>query len=143
MITCTKCHNTKPEDAFHWANKTKGIRAGRCKSCRNKYNNETYNANKNGVRERQKAYGVEYRKKARQFIVSYLSEHPCVDCGYSDVRALQFDHIIPLSDARASRVGRFTSIKRIKEEIMKCEVRCANCHMIKTGTEYGWRPVAL
>lgn len=143
MMKCSKCGEIKSDDQFHWANKSKGVRSSSCKTCRNKYNNESYRANKNGVKERQKAFGVEYRKKARDFVVAYLRTHPCVDCGYADVRALQFDHIIPLNDAKASRVGRFTSIKKIEEEIAKCEVRCANCHMIKTGEKYGWRPLAL
>ncbi len=63
----------------------------------------------------------------------------CVDCGYrGDPRALQFDHV------RGVKLGTVSSMltcswKRIVAEIEKCEIRCANCHMIKTHPD-AWTP---
>ena len=48
--------------------------------------------------------------------------HPCVDCGETDIVVLEFDH---LRDKTASNVSYLIStneIRRIKEEIEKCEV---------------------
>jgi len=77
----------------------------------------------------EKARIYDNRKKrgeaARQFVWDYLSKHPCVDCGETDPRLLEFDHADP-SKKRASvselATGRH-SIKTIKNEIAKCSVK--------------------
>jgi 5-methylcytosine-specific restriction endonuclease McrA len=82
--------------------------------------------------------GTKYRKvwrnKNKEFIKKYLTEHPCVRCGYSDIRALDFDHINPASKIKS--IGRLmngtASIELLMTEIEKCQVLCANCHRIKT-----------
>ncbi len=66
----------------------------------------------------------------RLFIIEYLKEHPCIDCGESDIRVLEFDHR-DMDSKKSSIVqlvaGKY-SIKTIASEIAKCDVRCANCH---------------
>lgn len=70
----------------------------------------------------------------------WLDNHPCVDCGYVDWRALEFDHVrgVKRSDV-TTMVQNGLSWKTIQEEIDKCDVRCANCHRIRTfvGTYRG------
>ena len=60
----------------------------------------------------------------------------CIDCGYKEnPAALQFDHIDP--STKLFRIAAASS-KRwevILAEIMKCEIRCANCHAVKTQRE--------
>tara|TARA_B100001059_G_C17345016_1_gene337761 strand:- start:65 stop:385 length:321 start_codon:yes stop_codon:yes gene_type:complete len=72
--------------------------------------------------------------KARSWIKAYLANHPCVDCGEDDIRVLEFDHIDPsqkeFNISRGVADGR--GLKSIKSEIEKCEVRCCNCHRIRT-----------
>ncbi len=34
-------------------------------------------------------------KRVREWLLDYLAQHPCVDCGISDVRVLEFDHRDP------------------------------------------------
>lgn len=79
--------------------------------------------------------------KARAWIKSYLKAHPCVDCGKDDIRVLEFDHIDPkrklFAISRGVCDGR--SIKSLSEEIAKCEVRCCNCHRIRTNQEKHWQ----
>ena len=58
----------------------------------------------------------------------------CVDCGYSGhLSALDFDHIDPKKKSFGLAVGLsiHTEIE-CEVEAMKCEIRCANCHRIKT-----------
>jgi len=78
------------------------------------------------VRQRQSAN--------RKLVADIKMKRGCVDCGYNaHSEALHFDHINP--DLKTGRVSTMLSqvrFNRILEEIAKCEVRCANCHAVKT-----------
>lgn len=65
-------------------------------------------------------------------ILEYLSGHPCADCGIKDLRVLQFDHLRDKTASVMELVNKHVSWPTIMKEINKCEVRCANCHLIKT-----------
>jgi hypothetical protein len=76
--------------------------------------------------------------KNREFLVGYLQSHPCVDCNNSDLRVLEFDHVRGTKkDGVAQLARQGVSLKALKEEIGKCEVRCRNCHAIKTYERMG------
>ncbi len=73
------------------------------------------------------------RRRNRQFVYEYLLEHPCIDCGITDIRVLEFDHVRGTKTREiCDMVQAAMSIKNIALEIEKCEVRCANCHRIVT-----------
>lgn len=56
----------------------------------------------------------------------------CVDCGYRlHPSALQFDHIASRGK-KIKVVGKFTDPIKMRAEMAKCDVRCANCRFIKT-----------
>ncbi len=80
------------------------------------------------------------RQRNQQYVLSYLAENPCVDCGMTDARCLQFDHRdVELKTANVSKlIQAAVSIKKIQAEIDKCDVRCANCHSIRTCIQFGW-----
>jgi len=87
------------------------------------------------TRENGKAYKYRESKqeKNRQYIDDYLKTHPCVDCGISDRRVLEFDHVKDIKLGNVSKaIGQCWSHERLVQEIEKCEVRCCNCHRIKT-----------
>ena len=76
------------------------------------------------------------RAEQRQWLASIKLSSGCVDCGFKGhADALHFDHLpqytkslnVGLALGRCSR-------QRVLDEINKCEVRCANCHAIKTAT---------
>ena len=78
------------------------------------------------------------RIRNRKFVNDYLSTHPCIDCGESDIVVLEFDHIGIGKDLNISAaVFKCWSIDRIKAEIAKCEVRCCNCHRKITAERRG------
>lgn len=63
----------------------------------------------------------------------------CVDCGESDMRVLQFDHknLVRRTAQQRNRGSRLV-IRDILNGILtkkEIEIRCANCHMIKTYTK--------
>jgi len=76
---------------------------------------------------------------ATKFIYEYLLEHPCVDCGAKDPRVLQFDHVRGRKKYLVSKMvtGRYP-MQKVVAEIKKCDVRCANCHALRTAEEQRW-----
>ena len=64
----------------------------------------------------------------------------CKKCGYKEHPvALHLNHIDPMQKKSiVSNMTRSKGIAKIKEEIRKCEVLCANCHAIHTYEEKQW-----
>ena len=58
----------------------------------------------------------------------------CIDCGYSGhMAALDFDHRDPKTkDFQLAYGLNSLSEKDCEIEAAKCDIRCANCHRIKT-----------
>ena len=68
--------------------------------------------------------------KLRRYIDSVKMERGCIDCGYREhPAALDFDHV---GDDKALLVSSCKSRAQADAEIAKCEVRCANCHRVKS-----------
>lgn len=107
------------------------------------YHRAYYQLDVNGRRSRNYAYSKIARLLRSQFLWGYLEKHPCVDCGETDPMVLQFDHVRGSKSFNVSNAvsGQY-SLNRISEEITKCDIRCANCHVRKTALELGfyrWR----
>jgi hypothetical protein len=96
-----------------------------------------YVANRDKAIAKAKEYSKIARDRIRAFITNYLKTNPCVDCGEVNTIVLEFDHLkdkhFNISDAARKGVG----MKKLKDEIAKCEVRCANCHRKKTYERNG------
>ena len=69
------------------------------------------------------------RRKIRLKAVNHLGGK-CVRCGYSKYpEVLEFHHKDPLKkEFNVSAKGHCRSWDRVKEEIEKCDLLCANCH---------------
>lgn len=136
MLTCTTCKQSKAESGFH--RKGSGYR-GQCKDCVRAYRRQWYADNRESSLAYAKRSTDAIANRNQAFVLEYLQEHPCIDCGYSDPRALEFDHIRGVKKADVSKMaGTSFSLKKIQDEIAKCEVVCANCHRIRTGDRGGW-----
>jgi hypothetical protein len=84
-------------------------------------------------RERHRVNRAKYRQRARDGVAAYLSVHPCVDCGETDPIVLTFDHVRgEKSNDIANMVSEGQSLESIMAEIEKTEVRCFNCHAVRT-----------
>ena len=75
------------------------------------------------------------RRRNLLFLLDYLSEAPCVDCGEMDPVVLDFDHVGAKRAGVVQLADREAALAVLKEEIAKCEVRCANCHRRRTIVE--------
>src|SRR6476661_2511115 len=132
---CKKCETEKDEEDFNW--KIKNVqRQSKCRVCQRAYVSTWYRVPENTASSKKRAVvnNSNNRNRNREFILSYLKENGCVDCGNTDVRVLEFDHLKDKLYAVSDMIRTAYSIKKIKEEIEKCDVVCANCHRIRTYT---------
>lgn len=135
---CSVCNLLKDLSCFS-KNKSKidGLQTV-CKSCASDKSKVYYQNNsekhKNNVRENNKLY----RHKNQEFILEYLKEHPCIDCGENDPVVLEFDHLNDKRENISRMINNASSTDSIMLEINKCVVRCANCHRRKTAKDQGW-----
>lgn len=99
-----------------------------------------YQQNKDAYLARSKVSNANRRAENKRRLYEYLREHPCVDCGESDLVVLDLDH----RDETAKVLNISTMLQknqswvRIAKEIEKCDVRCSNCHRRRTARQFGW-----
>ena len=114
-----------------------------CKVCKKGYNAVYYTETKEIHNPARAARRNELKQEAKRNLVTYLLDHPCVDCGESDIVVLQFDHqgnkIMDVSDMICDGYA----WERILAEIAKCQVVCANDHMRRTARVAGWHKLTV
>jgi hypothetical protein len=67
-----------------------------------------------------------------------LKKSKCIDCENNQWAVLEFDHVRGEKIREVSYLMVSSCIEKIQEEIDKCEIRCANCHRLKTMKQFGW-----
>ena len=137
MKKCSRCKNDKEPAEFRKNSKAHDGLSVWCRPCFAEYERVRY---QNGDRARKETNRARTTEKNREALWEYLSTTPCVDCGISDPRVLEFDHKDALT--KTSNVCEMlgNSWSRIMDEINKCDVRCANCHRIRTQEQFNtWR----
>src|SRR5437867_9332807 len=132
MRACTRCGEVKRLDQFPPVRRGEPKLQSWCRDCFAEANARNYRKNHEREKARIYKYITEQRAQVREKIIEYLREHPCVDCGESDIVVLEFDHVGDKVADISVYAGRGRSWARVKAEIDKCEVRCANCHRRKT-----------
>src|SRR6476646_2460972 len=135
---CKICQQTKDIEMFPL--RERGMRRRTCKQCWSKTNRSPhYERNKEKIDAKNKAWRTETRRNNFRKLWKYIENHPCVDCGETDFRVLEFDHrdgTVKMGAIRAMMIH--ASWQTIENEITKCDVRCANCHKIRTANQLGW-----
>jgi hypothetical protein len=135
--TCCRCRRKRLVRYFAWTSTAKTKRQAYCLDCGREYHKEWYARHRAQARERMNARTREVRQENREKLLAYLLAHPCVDCGETDPRCLDFDHV------RGEKRRNVANLMErpwttIETEIAKCDVRCANCHRKRTATQFGW-----
>jgi hypothetical protein len=75
------------------------------------------------------------RERKNEIVRQLKTMVGCIDCGF--VRhhaALDFDHVYGV---KKLTIGRCKNLLDSVREMAKCEIRCANCHRIKTWERAG------
>lgn len=129
---CGRCQELKPLTAFAWRRKARGQRDNYCRQCRSAYKHEHYAAHREQYianAQRRKRATVEERTA---YLVSFLRERACADCGEPDPLVLEFDHLAE-KDFGIAQGLRDRNWQVVLDEIAKCEVVCANCHRRRTA----------
>jgi transcription elongation factor Elf1 len=123
---CTKCGHEKKVTDFPFRNKEKNIRHNGCVECWKIIRKESYENNKKTTFDRNKknrAKNVKWYKELKNGLECYV-------CGENYTACLDFHH--KNADEKEIEVSLLAndtvSIDRIKKEIDKCVVLCANCH---------------
>jgi hypothetical protein len=131
MRRCCTCGEEKSDEKFHWKNKSQGVRARICASCKNSCNQHWYQANSKEQIKNSAKNSARY-KAAAVVLVNKAKNVPCADCGrkFPPV-AMDFDHITGEKIAEISRLMK-ANIDKLRAEMAKCEVVCACCHRIRT-----------
>lgn len=100
-----------------------------CKIC------AAFRNQQNGLIPKNRRRHREYQRRRRQEtqlrLIAYLKDHPCVDCGETDVLVLEFDHRRDKKFCVASLMS--WKWENVLLEIQKCDVVCANDHCRRTA----------
>jgi len=134
---CTQCKEEKPIEEFNFRDKKLGKRQGACRECTRNQVRRHIKANPEYYRDRARRRKQMLFQENRVFLLEYLSDKQCADCGESDPVVLQFDHLKDKKYTVAHMMGQYRWDKILKE-IAKCEIRCANCHTRRTSKQLGW-----
>lgn len=138
MKICLRCKIEKQIREFNFKFKSKGIRQAQCKTCTRFYVREHYIKNREYYLKKAHRNNSKLRKKVREYLWQYLSTYSCVDCGEKDILVLEFDH----RNNKTIEIGKMVtgrySLEKVKREVEKCDVRCANCHRRRTAIQQGW-----
>jgi hypothetical protein len=131
---CCGCKGWRSLDDFAFKNVLEQTRHSRCRICCREGSRRHYGQNKGAYLERNCRYNPLRRENGAEFVHQLLTEHPCAQCGEADPIVLEFDHRDPAEKLGnvSDMVRNVASLSRLRAEIAKCEVLCANCHQRRT-----------
>lgn len=143
MKQCSTCKRMLSLDDFDRNRAKKDGRQYACKECRVAANAAFYQRTKESLRKTREAAKNRVRDRNKRIVRAHLESNPCTDCGITDWRVLEFDHLSDKTGSIANMMGGHSE-KNLRAEIDKCDVVCANCHRIRTYTRSSsWRLAPL
>lgn len=139
MKICSACKFSKPLVDFNKKAASKDGLQPHCRVCSKSRYKDRYD-NLPSEKQRLIKRNAEQRERTRAYIREAKSV-PCTDCGNSyPYYVMDFDHLGYKEFNVGNAVYSNLPLKRVIEEITKCEVVCSNCHRIRTherGTHSG------
>jgi|SRR5690554_397852 len=129
MRTCSSCN----ESYEHY-----GQRCSLCRPCKRVYDREYHKNRTKETKQRKQKLQIERITRNKKFIWEYLSKSSCETCGEDDTVVLEFDYKDQSEKEYTISNMYDSSLEKIKIEIAKCRVLCANCHRRHTAKQLGW-----
>ena len=124
---CDKCKGDKPWDAFYPSSRTTSRGQIWCKDCNKRYRREKRGPDGKCYSNQ---YLTKYRNRNRAITTETKATAGCAHCGEDDPVCLEFHH----EDRKMKQynicqlVDSGCSLEKLRAEIKKCIVLCANCH---------------
>lgn len=144
---CSACQQSRPLADFNIRRASADGLQNICRSCNRAKARRYYAQHREAHIRVIMARKAQIRRATLEAVGEYLVGNPCIDCGETDLRVLDFDHR-PGAEKRADvmkLVQDGYSIARVMDEIAKCDVRCRNCHAKVTYERMGetWRTALM
>jgi hypothetical protein len=130
---CPKCNQKKELSKFSPRKDGNIGYASYCKQCRNSIAKKNFHDPTKDFRQKVYAKTKAYKDKVKTKLLEYLKDKSCKDCGNTDSRVFEFDHLGDKKYDIATMKYKFSWLATLKE-IEKCDIVCANCHRIRTFT---------
>lgn len=128
MKVCYRCRAAKNETEFNRSRKSRDGLQSYCRACQKQHYRQNEVRHKANVRRTS-----ERRIAALRQIAFDSMSGGCVDCGITDIRVLEFDHVRGIKRDNIGKLIRAgCGVATLRAELAKCEVRCRNCHAIAT-----------
>lgn len=139
---CTRCKQEKQLNEFSTRKNRPCGYYSFCKQCYREYRKikqteEYKDPEKKALRLQRNTKNKKLnRGRIMKWIINYLENHSCIDCGESDPIVLDFDHLYDKCDNICTLTHTGYGLDKIILEIQKCVVRCSNCHRKKTAKDF-------
>jgi len=131
LKACAHCAVEKEENRtnFHFKSKATGTFREICIGCWAIYHAKHYKKNKAKYLAKASIRNKIVNARQHKIINRYKRMKGCLDCGNKNPIVLEFDHLDAKDRNISTMIG--MSWAKIKLEISKCVVRCANCLRIR------------
>jgi hypothetical protein len=127
-MVCTGCREDLTINNFSFRNKAKKRYHKRCKNCTSKSFKSSYEKNKTYYNKKRYERQKKRRLENSRLLIELKNTLSCAYCGEKDPRTFDFHHTKTKSFTIANAASIGYPWMRIKKEIEKCKVLCANCH---------------
>ncbi len=136
-MLCTRCKKNRNPGSFHFKNKAAGVKNSWCKFCMQEHSRTHYADNPERYKKRARAHQLRCRALVKA-LVEQAKNKPCADCKQLfPACVMDFDHLD--AEQKTMTIGSIShrthtlaAVERVRQEILKCDVVCANCHRIRT-----------
>ena len=128
MKICSTCKAEKERTAFNKNKAKKDGLSNTCRECSNKTSKDHYNKNKKDYIKRARIRSNEQVRLNKINVSKIKEEGHCLHCEEEEKACLDYHHLRDKDKSISRMVHTGICWERIKREIDKCILVCANCH---------------